>query len=124
MKQALAFIARHWAPVSAALLAFVTALSLTPLEHLPEVAGGDKWHHLIAWAAVMFPAALRRPEGLPVIAMFFLGWSGGIELIQPYVNRYAEWGDFAANAAGLACGWLISLPMAGMRANAAADASK
>jgi len=63
-------------------------------------------------------------EGLPVIAMFFLGWSGGIELIQPYVNRYAEWGDFAANAAGLACGWLISLPMAGMRANAAADASK
>ena len=56
----------------------------------------------------MLPAALRRPRYLWAFFLFYLAWSGGIELIQPYVNRYSEWGDLAANASGLILGWLIS----------------
>ncbi|RME59725.1 VanZ family protein [Candidatus Parcubacteria bacterium] len=101
MKLLLDFIARRWIPISAVLLIAITALSLWPLEKLPEVPGGDKLHHAIAYAALMFPAALARPKHLWAIFLFYLAWSGGIELIQPYVNRYGEWMDFAANALGL-----------------------
>lgn len=98
---------RHWLPVSALLLAIVTILSLWPLEELPEVPGDDKLHHAIAYAVLMLPAALRGPQYLRAIFLFYLAWSGAIELIQPYVNRYGEWADLAANGAGLAFGWLV-----------------
>ncbi len=101
-------IRRRWLPVSALLLAAITALSLAPLDELPPVPGSDKWHHAIAYAALMFPAALRRPPRLRAVFLFYLAWGGGIELIQPYVNRYGEWADLAANGAGLAAGWLLA----------------
>ncbi len=107
MRTLAGFIRRHWLPVSGALLAAITALSLWPLERLPDVPGSDKLHHAIAYAALMMPAALRRPRHLWAIFLFYLCWSGGIELIQPWVNRYGEWGDLAANAVGLGLGWLL-----------------
>ncbi|RMG29281.1 MAG: VanZ family protein [Methanobacteriota archaeon] len=82
-------------------------MSLWPLEKLPEVPGGDKLHHAIAYAALMFPAALARPKHLWAIFLFYLAWSGGIELIQPYVNRYGEWTDIIANLVGITSGHLI-----------------
>jgi len=36
-------------------------------------------------------------------------WSGAIELIQPYVNRYGEWLDLAANVAGVAIGAMVGI---------------
>ncbi len=113
---ALTLIRRHWLALSALLLAVITALSLSPLEKLPEVPGSDKWHHFIAYAALMFPAALRRPPHLWAVFLFYLGWSGGIELIQPYVNRYGEWADLAANAAGLGVGWIAARLVSGSAA--------
>ncbi|MDQ6982735.1 MAG: hypothetical protein Q9M08_07015 [Mariprofundus sp.] len=95
--------------VSAFTLVTITALSLWPLATLPDVPGSDKLHHYLAYAALMFPAALRRPRNWLWIAMFFFTWSGAIELIQPYVNRYGEWLDLAANAAGLFSGMLLVL---------------
>jgi VanZ family protein len=35
------------------------------------------------------------------LAIFFIVWSGLIELIQPYVNRYGEWLDMLANMGGV-----------------------
>ena len=37
-----------------------------------------------------------------------LMYSGIIELIQPYVNRYGEWLDLGANGLGLIGGVLIA----------------
>jgi len=96
----------HWLPLSAVILTAITVLSLWPHEHLPTVPGGDKLHHLIAYAALMFPAALRHPAFLWAIFLLYLCWSGGIELIQPYVNRYGEWLDLVANGSGLLIGLL------------------
>ncbi len=102
------FIRGHWLPLSALLLATITALSLWPISSLPDVPGNDKLHHYIAYTALMLPAALRRPENRLRIALFFLVWSGAIELIQPYVSRYGEWLDLGANAIGLASGLLLA----------------
>ena len=48
-------------------------LSLWPLETLPSVPGTDKTHHLIAYAALVFPTALRKPDKWIMIGLLFLG---------------------------------------------------
>lgn len=102
----LAFIRSYWVAITAVTLITITALSLWPLETLPQVPGGDKFHHFIAYAALMFPAALRKPKYLLFIGLFFIAWGGVIELVQPYVNRHASLLDIAANTAGIAIGLL------------------
>ena len=52
----------------------------------------------------MLPAALRKPDHWVLFGLFFIAYSGAIELIQPYVNRYGEWMDMLANAGGVICG--------------------
>ena len=69
-----------------------------------RAAGGDKTHHLIAYAALAGPVALAGPRGWGWVIAGLLGWSGAIELVQPLVNRWRELGDLAANGAGLALG--------------------
>ncbi len=100
----LGVLCRNWLILSILLLATISILSLWPLAQLPSVPGSDKIHHFVAYAALMFPAALRRPRHWLFIALFFILWGGGIELIQPYVNRYGEWLDFLANSCGVLLG--------------------
>ena len=102
----LSFIRTYWISITLFTLAVITVLSLSPLEELPSVSGSDKAHHLIAYAALMFPTALRKPNYWPLIGLFFICWSGAIELLQPYVNRYGEWQDMTANITGLVFGLL------------------
>ena len=98
------FINRYWIQLSLAMLLAITALSLHPLDNLPEAPGSDKTHHLIAYAALAYPASLRKPKRWKVIITIFALYSGLIELIQPHVNRYGEWMDFLANISGLLIG--------------------
>ena len=98
------FINRYWIQLSLAMLLAITALSLHPLDNLPEAPGSDKTHHLIAYAALAYPASLRKPKRWQAIITIFALYSGLIELIQPHVNRYGEWMDFLANISGLIIG--------------------
>jgi membrane associated rhomboid family serine protease len=109
MNALLILVKTAWVPITLIVLAVITTLSLYPLENLPLVPGSDKTHHFIAYACLMFPAALRKPKYWPLIGLFFIGWSGAIELIQPYVNRYGEWLDMAANASGVIGGFIMAL---------------
>jgi len=43
-----------------------------------------------------------------MLGLLFIGYSGAIELLQPYVNRYGEWMDLAANAMGVVCGLIVA----------------
>lgn len=86
----------------------IAVLSLWPLPDLPAVPGTDKTHHLIAYAVLMLPTALRKPKYWLLISLLFILSSGVIELIQPYVNRYREFNDLIANVIGLACGLLLA----------------
>jgi hypothetical protein len=102
------FIKINWVAFTLFTLAAITTLSLWPLEKLPSVPGTDKTHHLIAYAVLMFPTALRKPDKWIVFGMLFIAYSGAIELLQPYVNRYGDWLDMAANAMGVVCGLVIA----------------
>ena len=97
-------IEQSWLLLSVLILLTISCLSLWPLDQLPEVPGTDKTHHFIAYGALAFPAALRRPRHWALLMLFYIFYSGLIELIQPLVKRYGEWLDMLANTTGIICG--------------------
>ena len=101
-------LTRRWLVITFLTLALITIASLMPADQLPLVPGTDKTHHFIAYGLLMFPVAFARPRHWMLMGIVFLLWSGAIELIQPYVNRYGEWLDMAANAGGLCSGVLVA----------------
>ena len=103
-------IRKYWIFNTLLILTSITILSLYPLATLPPVPGMDKTHHIVAYAGLMLPLALTKIKSWQLlwITVFFIIYSGGIELIQPYVNRYGEFEDLLANCVGLGCGWLIA----------------
>jgi len=103
----LRWLASQWGQVTLVILFCISALSLMPLPQLPDVPGSDKLHHIAAYGILMLPVALRAPRHWWLIGIAFIAWSGVIELIQPFVNRYGEWLDLAANTAGLLIGLLV-----------------
>jgi len=99
-------VTQYWRQITVLTLALITVLSLTPLAHLPDAPGSDKTHHLVAYFALALPVAMRGgPKWLLLLPVFIL-WSGAIELIQPFVNRYGEWYDLVANSVGVGLGAL------------------
>jgi len=99
-------VTQYWRQITVLTLALITVLSLTPLAHLPDAPGSDKTHHLVAYFALALPAAMHGgPKWLLLLPVFIL-WSGVIELIQPFVNRYGEWYDLVANSVGVGLGAL------------------
>lgn len=91
-----------------AILTTITVLSLLPLHALPPAPGTDKIHHCIAYAMLMLPVALRKPANWKILGLTFILYSGAIELIQPFVNRYGEWMDLFANSVGVICAVIIA----------------
>jgi len=99
---------KYWWPASLTMLVIVSVFSLIPLPELPDVPGSDKTHHLIAYALIMLPISLRKPKYWYLLAFAIAAWSGVIELVQPFVNRYGEWLDFMANVFGLFLGMVVA----------------
>jgi hypothetical protein len=108
MKLIITLIKKYWFIITVFLLTAIATLSLWPAEHLPQVPGSDKTHHFISYGMLMLPLALQKPKHWLWIALGFASFSGAIEIIQPYVNRYGDWLDMAANVAGLSCGLLFA----------------
>ncbi|MCW8966028.1 MAG: VanZ family protein [Candidatus Pacearchaeota archaeon] len=108
MLKMLSLIKNYWFGITLFILAAITFLSLWPLPELPEVPGTDKTHHFIAYGLLMVPTGLRKPKRWLLYPVFFIAYSGMIELIQPMVNRYGEWPDLGANALGLVCGMVVA----------------
>ncbi|NJN48055.1 MAG: VanZ family protein [Candidatus Competibacteraceae bacterium] len=108
MRVLLTVIKTNWIAFTLVTLAAITVLSIWPLDEFPPVPGNDKTHHFIAYAALMFPAALSKPKRCLLIAVLFVAYSGSIELVQPYVNRYAEWADMIANTTGIVFGIILA----------------
>ncbi|MEM8828946.1 MAG: VanZ family protein [Cyanobacteria bacterium P01_G01_bin.19] len=104
----IALVKRYWIFLTLFLLTVITTLSLVPLKELPPTPSSDKVNHIIAYGALMFPVAIKKPQRWQVIALLLIGWSGAIELLQPYINRYGEWQDLLANIAGIVFGWLLA----------------
>lgn len=103
------FIKRYWISITTLLLILITILSLHPLKTLPEAPGSDKAHHIAAYFVLAFPVAFRKYKRWQLLIICFALYSGLIELIQPYVNRYGDLVDFFANCCGLAGGIAASV---------------
>ncbi|TLU65203.1 VanZ family protein [Thalassotalea litorea] len=108
MTQLLILIRSYWVVLTLLLLAIICFLSLYPLAALPPFPGTDKTHHFIAYFALVMPMGLRKPSYWPVVILLFILVGGGIELIQPFVNRYGEWLDLTANVSGVVCGFIFA----------------
>ena len=108
MQKIVNFLSVYWLAITTVLITAITVLSLTPLDELPAAPGSDKLHHLLAYAALSIPLSLRKPKYWWLIVIFFLAYSGLIEIIQPYVNRYGEWLDMAANSVGIILGICVA----------------
>ena len=108
MQALINLIKKYWLSSTFFILTLIIILSLRPLASLPPVPGTDKTHHFIAYAALMLPTAIRKPKNWLLITLLFAICGGGIELVQPYVNRYGEVKDMVANVAGLGCGLIVA----------------
>ena len=109
MTALIAMIRTYWIIITFLLLAVITLLSLTSLPDFLAIPSNDKVQHFIAYGALTFPVVLRKPRYWLLIGLFFLCWSGGIELLQPYFHHRRDWQDMVANGAGIACGILCAL---------------
>ena len=110
---------KHWfsnkhrnhqvALILSALLAFgIGYFTLTPNPGV-ILTSSDKIDHLLGFAALLFPAALLYRHALYWLLPGAIAFGGVIELIQPYVNRNGEWGDFWADTAGALLGVVLGL---------------
>jgi VanZ family protein len=90
----------------------IWVLSLMPLNQT-AVPGGDKLHHLLAYAGLMLVWRLATPHTTVrtqiKLAILFMLMGLAIEFAQgltPY--RFFEWADALANAIGVLAGWALA----------------
>jgi VanZ family protein len=97
---------------------------LTP--HPPQAAAllWDKAEHFIAYFGLTLLASLawglRRSLVLVLAGMVALG--GALEIIQSFVGRDAEWGDFLANDLGALTGLIVAVAYLAIPRRLVADA--
>ncbi|HYC49287.1 MAG TPA: VanZ family protein [Burkholderiales bacterium] len=104
---------RFWLVTGVALVAAVIYLSIAPRLDAPDVPGGDKVGHFVAYGAVMLwfmQAALSRGSraliGLTLVALGI-----ALEFVQAGIpGRSFEIADMFANSIGVAIGWLAAPP--------------
>ena len=109
LKKTFLFFYENWKIYTSLIFVIITFLSLYPLQEQPSIPGSDKIHHLIAYSALTFGVGLRRPSNYILIIIFFSFYSGLIEIIQPYVNRFREIEDFLFNNLGILIGLTLGI---------------
>ena len=109
LKKTFLFFYENWKIYTSLIFVIITFLSLYPLQEQPSIPGSDKIHHLIAYSALTFGVGLRRPSNYILIIIFFSFYSGLIEIIQPYVNRFREIEDFLFNNLGIFIGLTLGI---------------
>ena len=98
-----------WVLAGIAGTVFGMYLALRPVG--PSPMGGDKMMHLLSYVAmsIWFAAVYERRHAWRV-GLALIAFSAFIELLQflmPF-GRAAEWGDMAANGAGILIGLAVS----------------
>ena len=96
----------HWRFLFRATALAVLVLSLLPPgSHLPDT-GWDKSNHLLAFAVLAVLGLRSYPGSRGPLLAGLLAYGGLIEGLQSLTpDRFAEWADLLADAAGLLLGW-------------------
>jgi len=109
LKKTLFFFNENWKIYTGIILFIITVLSLYPLNPQTSFPGDDKLHHLLAYSFLTICLGIRKPQNYILILIFLSFYSGLIEIIQPYVNRFAEIEDFIFNNLGLIIGFVTGV---------------
>jgi len=90
-------------------LAVVVWGELKPSAHGPE--GWDKVLHFLAYfgLAGLASVALGRTRPALWAGLALAAFGGGLEIVQAFVGRDAEWGDELANIVGVLAGVAVGL---------------
>lgn len=80
----------------------VLIATLLPMQQIVSAPGSDKIHHILGFAFWASLCAFGPSKRFLGFALIIIACGGLIELIQPFVNRRAEWNDFWADVAGVA----------------------
>ncbi len=102
---------RLWISAVLALAAFIVWSSLAPQPPVTVEGLSDKVDHFLAYFSLsLLASGASSPRRLAVVMLgcFLLGAS--LEVAQGLFTqqRQAEWGDLAANSAGIALAWLVA----------------
>lgn len=107
-------LTRAWIAVGWAGVVGVIVLSLIPSPpELIPVEHGDKAEHVLAYGTLMFWFAqiyVRQPSRM-VAAVLLVALGIGLEYVQGWTGwREFSHADMAADAVGVALGWLLAPP--------------
>jgi len=102
---------RLWVGAVVALAAFIAWSSLSPQPLVPVETLSDKIGHALAYFSLaLLGSGIASPRRLrfAMLGCFLLG--AALELAQGAFTEYrhAEWGDLAANTAGILAAWLAA----------------
>ena len=106
-------IRRIWLVLGWLLVLFVIYLSLTPEPVQVPVEQGDKYGHVFAYAMLMswFANLYELPMRRMQFAVGFVALGVALEFVQGWTGyRSFEVADMAADAVGVAGGWLFASP--------------
>jgi len=102
---------RLWIAAVLGLAAFIVYASLAPQPPVPTDVLSDKLEHYLAYLSLaLLGSGIASPARLrfTLLRCFLLG--AALEIAQALFteHRMAEWGDLAANVAGILTAWLIA----------------
>lgn len=96
-----------WALMTFGLAASIAALTLMPQAPIPAgPQGADKLYHIAAFAALLFPTGMLRPQWWLYAGCSAILYGGMIEVIQPSFGRSASIADLLADVLGVGIGIL------------------
>ncbi len=94
-----------WLLLTLGLCATIAVLTLMPQAPKPQNwPVPDKIYHAVAFAGLILPTTLLRPDRLLWTALVAVLYGGLIEVIQSQVGRSPELADVMADAIGVAFG--------------------
>lgn len=97
--------------LTALVAAAIALLTLQPMP-VPGPPGGDKLHHLLAFAALVLPGTVLWPRWGPGLFIAAVAYGGAIEIVQPHVGRGGEVRDWVADCLGAGLGLVAGLALA------------
>ena len=97
---------RSWRLAFGLCVLAVLVLALMPTDLPMPSTGWDKSNHLLAFSVMALLGRRAYPGRTVAVLSSLLAYGVLIEVLQSFTpNRFAEWQDLVADAAGLALGW-------------------